>query len=103
MGITSSLNTGLSGLSANQSKLDVVGNNIANVNTVGFKSSRLDFKSQFSQTFSYGSAPDGELGGTNPMQVGMGVAIGSTSRNFNPGQVEVTGTDSNLAIDGDGF
>ncbi len=103
MGITSSLMTGLSGLSANQSKLDVVGNNIANVNTVGFKSSRLDFKSQFSQTFSYGSAPDGDLGGTNPMQVGMGVTQGAVSRNFAPGQSEVTGVNTNLAIDGDGF
>lgn len=103
MGITSSLITGLSGLAANQSKLDVIGNNIANVNTVGFKSSRLDFKTQFSQTFNYGSAPNGGLGGTNPLQVGMGVVQGSVSRNFNDGSREVTGVASNLAIEGDGF
>lgn len=103
MGITSSLVTGLSGLSANQSKLDVVGNNIANVNTVGFKSSRVDFKSQFSQTFSFGSAPEGDLGGTNPLQVGMGTVAGGVSRNFNAGSREVTGVTSNLAIEGDGF
>jgi flagellar hook protein FlgE len=103
MGITSSLITGLSGLASNQSKLDVVGNNIANVNTVGFKSSRMDFKTQFSQTFSFGSAPNGDLGGTNPLQVGMGVVQGAVSRNFNDGSREVTGVTSNLAIEGDGF
>jgi flagellar hook protein FlgE len=103
MGITSSLITGLSGLSGNQSKLDVVGNNIANVNTIGFKSSRMDFKTQFSQTFSFGSAPNGVLGGTNPLQVGMGVVAGGVARNFNDGSREVTGVASNLAIEGDGF
>jgi flagellar hook protein FlgE len=103
MGITSSLVTGLSGLSANQSKLDVVGNNIANVNTVAFKASRLDFKSQFSQTFSFGSAPEGDLGGTNPMQVGLGTVQGAISRNFNSGSQEVTGVTSNLMVEGDGF
>jgi flagellar hook protein FlgE len=103
MGITSSLITGLSGLSANQSKLDVVGNNIANANTIGFKSSRLDFKSQFSQSFSFGSAPNGDLGGTNPLQVGMGTVEGAVSRDFNDGSREITGVTSNLAIEGDGF
>ena len=103
MGITSSLITGLSGLTSNQSKLDVIGNNIANVNTVGFKSSRLDFKTQFSQSFSYGSAPNGDLGGTNPLQIGMGVVQGAVSRDFNDGSREVTGVTSNLAIEGDGF
>src|SRR3982751_5594354 len=103
MGITSSLITGLSGLSSNQSKLDVVGNNIANVNTIGFKSSRMDFKTQFSTTFSFGSAPSGVLGGTNPLQVGMGVVQGAVSRNFNDGSREVTGVASNLAVEGDGF
>jgi flagellar hook protein FlgE len=103
MGITSSLITGLSGLASNQSKLDVIGNNIANVNTVGFKSSRMDFKTQFSQSFSFGSAPNGALGGTNPLQVGMGVVAGAVSRNFNDGSREVTGITSNLAVEGDGF
>ena len=72
MGITSALVTALSGLSTSQSQIDVVGNNIANVNTVGFKSSQLDFKTQFLENFSYGSAPDGNLGGTNPLQIGLG-------------------------------
>src|SRR5436190_13666104 len=103
MGITSSLITGLSGLSSNQSKLDVVGNNIANVNTIGFKSSRMDFKTQFSETFNFGSSPNGVLGGTTPLQVGMGVEQGAVSRNFNDGSREVTGVSSNLALEGDGF
>ena len=103
MGITSSMITGLSGLSANSSSLDVVGNNIANVNTVGFKSSRLDFKTQFLQSFSFGSAPNGDLGGTNPIQVGLGVTNGGVSRDFNDGSREVTGINSNLAMEGDGF
>jgi flagellar hook protein FlgE len=103
MGITSALVTGLSGLSSNQSKLDVVGNNIANVNTVGFKCSRMDFKTQFSQSFSPGSAPNGVLGGTNPMQVGMGVSDGGISRDFSDGSRETTGVPSNLALEGPGF
>jgi flagellar hook protein FlgE len=70
---------------------------------VGYKSSRLDFKTQFSQSFSYGSAPTGELGGTNPLQIGMGVVQGAVSRNFNDGSRDVTGVISNLAIEGDGF
>ncbi len=103
MGITSALSTGLSGLASNQARLDVIGNNIANVNTIGFKASRLDFKTQFSETFSEGSAPNGDLGGTNPLQTGMGVVQGAVSRNFNPGSRETTGVSSNLAIEGDGF
>jgi flagellar hook protein FlgE len=103
MGITSALNTGLSGLSSSQSQIDVVGNNIANVNTVGFKSSRLDFKTQFLQNFSFGSAPSADLGGTNPIQVGLGTQAGAITRNFGDGSLQVTGVDTNLAIQGDGF
>ena len=98
MGITSSLITGLSGLAANQAQIDVVGNNIANVNTVGFKSSHLDFKTQFFQNFSFGRAPNGTSGGTNPVQVGMGIPQGAITRDFADGSLEVTGVDSNLAI-----
>jgi flagellar hook protein FlgE len=102
MGMTS-LGTGLSGLAANQSKLDVVGNNIANVNTVGFKSSRLDFKTQFSESFSYGTPPSGNLGGTNPLQVGLGTQQGSITRDFNDGSREVTGVSTHMALEGNGF
>jgi flagellar hook protein FlgE len=103
MGITSALNTGLSGLSSSQSQIDVVGNNIANVNTVGFKSSRLDFKTQFLQNFSFGTAPSDDLGGTNPLQIGLGTQAGAITRNFGSGSLQVTGVDTNLAIQGDGF
>ena len=102
MGITSALNTGLSGLASNQSQIDVVGNNIANVNTVS-KSSRLDFKTQFLQNLSFGTAPSGDMGGTNPMQIGLGTQTGAITRNFGRGSLQVTGVDTNLAIQGDGF
>src|SRR5689334_21252181 len=103
MGITSSLQTGLSGLSASQQQIDVVGNNIANVNTVGFKSSRLDFKTQFLQNFSFGSAPNGDLGGTNPLQIGLGASTGSITKDFSDGSLQVTGVPTNLAIQGQGM
>jgi flagellar hook protein FlgE len=103
MGITSSLVTALSGLSTAQSQIDVVGNNIANVNTVGFKSSRLDFKTQFLQNFSFGSAPNGTLGGTNPLQIGLGASTGSITRDFSDGSLQVTGVPTNLAIQGQGM
>jgi flagellar hook protein FlgE len=103
MGITSSLVTGLSGLATSQSQIDVVGNNIANVNTVGFKSSRLDFKTQFLENFSYGTAPSDDLGGTNPLQIGLGTQAGAISRNFGDGSLQVTGVQTNIAIQGNGF
>jgi flagellar hook protein FlgE len=103
MGITSSLITGLSGLSTSQSQIDVVGNNIANVNTVGFKSSRLDFKTQFLENFSYGTAPSDDMGGTNPLQIGLGTQAGAISRDFGDGSLQVTGVPTNLAIQGNGF
>ena len=103
MGITSSLQTGLSGLSTSQSQIDVVGNNIANVNTIGFKSSRLDFKTQFLENFSFGSAPSANLGGTNPLQIGLGATAGAITRDFGDGSLQVTGVNTNLAIQGQGM
>lgn len=103
MGITSALVTALSGLATSQSQIDVVGNNIANVNTVGFKSSNLDFKTQFLENFSFGTAPNGNQGGTNPVQIGLGATAGAISRDFSDGSLEATGVDTNLAIQGDGF
>src|SRR6185312_12499326 len=99
----SALVTGLSGLSTSQSQIDVVGNNIANVNTIGFKSSRLDFKTQFLENFSFGTAPSSDQGGTNPLQIGLGTQAGAVSRNFGDGSLQVTGVDTNLAVQGDGF
>ena len=70
MGLTTSLQTGLTGLAANSTMIDVTGNNIANVNTNGFKASRVSFETQIAETRRSGSAPSAELGGTNPAQIG---------------------------------
>ncbi|MEL6328637.1 MAG: flagellar hook-basal body complex protein [Planctomycetota bacterium] len=103
MASTTALFSGLSGLLANARKLDVVGNNISNVNTVGFKQSRLSFQSAFAQTFREGTAPNGAIGGTNPGQIGLGVQIAGTQRDFTPGALTQTGDARDLAIDGEGF
>ncbi|WP_409273958.1 flagellar basal-body rod protein FlgF [Neobacillus sp. SCS-31] len=102
-----SLNSGVSGLKAFQTKLDVIGNNIANVNTVGFKKSRVVFEDIFSQTVKGASAPSGatptNTGGTNPIQVGLGTKVGSTDTVFTPGSPTTTNIGTDLYIDGDGF
>src|SRR5690606_39408 len=100
MALTSTLYTGLSGLNVNQQKLNVIGNNIANVNTVAFKSSRALFKPQFYITDSAGSPPTAEFGGTNPSQRGLGATVASVQKNFNAGSLETTGYATDLAIDG---
>ena len=103
MASTTSLFTGLSGLVANSRRLDVIGNNISNVNTTAFKSTRMAFAPSFSRTFSLGSAPGTTTGGTNPAQVGLGVTVASTQRNFNNGPIGGTGVPTDIAIEGDGF
>lgn len=103
MASTTALFTALSGLNANARALDVIGNNIANVNTTAFKSSRVNFATVMSQTFSQGAGPNADLGGTNPYQVGLGTRISGTQRSFLPGSVTATGSPRDLAIDGDGF
>ena len=103
MGLTSSLFAGLSGMKTNEFRMDVIGNNIANVNTIAYKSSRATFQTQFSNTFSFGSAPNGAVGGTNPMQVGTGVQVGAISKNFTGGAPETTGVKTDLAIQGQGL
>ena len=103
MGLTSSLFAGLSGMKTNEFAMDVIGHNIANVNTQAFKSSRVGFQSQFSNTFSFGSAPSGMVGGTNPLQVGTGATIGGVSKDFSGGAPEVTGIKTNLASQGQGL
>lgn len=97
------LYTGLTGLNAHSRSLDVIGNNIANVNTTAFKSSRALFSNVFSRTFSAGSAPREESGGTNPYQVGLGVNVAATQRDFAEGAINETGRPGDLAIDGGGF
>lgn len=103
MGLTSALYTGLSGLSSSQFSLDVIGDNIANINTNGFKGSRSLFQTQFARTISAGTKPSTTQGGTNPMQVGLGSTVGAIQRSFTPGALETTGVPSDLAIEGDGF
>ncbi len=103
MGLTSALYTGLSGLNANQQRIDTIGDNISNVNTTAFKSSRTMFQTQFSQTLSAGTAPTATSGGTNPSQVGLGTLLASIQKDFSPGPIETTGVPTDLAIDGSGF
>jgi len=98
-----SLYAGVSGLKNHQTKMDVVGNNIANVNTIGFKSSRVTFQDIYSQTLAPASAPTTDFGGTNPQQVGLGVALGSIDVMQTRAAIEYTGAPLDLSIDGDGF
>jgi flagellar hook protein FlgE len=94
---------GVSGLRNHQVRLDVIGNNIANVNTVAFKSSRVTFEEAFAQLLQGASRPPGDLGGINPIQIGLGMNIGSIDQNFSQGNLESTGMTTDLAIQGDGF
>ena len=103
MASTTALFTGLTGLNANARNLDVIGNNIANVNTTAFKANRMMFAPTFSRTFSMGTAPAETTGGANPGQVGLGASIAGTQRNFNNGAISATGVASDVAIEGDGF
>ncbi len=103
MASTTALFTGLSGLASNARRLDVIGNNIANVNTIAFKSNRMVFEPTFSRNFSLGTAPSEASGGTNPGQVGLGVSIAGTQRNFNNGSISATGVSTDVAIEGDGL
>lgn len=103
MASTTSLLTGLSGLVANSRRLDVIGNNISNVNTTAFKSNRMHFAPAFSRNISLGTAPGATTGGTNPAQVGLGVTVAGTQRNFATGPINPTGIPTDLAIDGNGF
>ncbi len=103
MGVSTSLYSGLSGLKAHQTRMDVIGNNVANVNTPGFRSSRVLFSTAFAQTLSIGTAPGDGLGGVNPIQVGLGTTLGTISTNFNQGSIETTGIPSDVAISGEGF
>lgn len=100
-----SMFSSVSGLKSHQTKMDVIGNNIANVNTVGFKSSRATFQEIFSQTLSSGSAPDSTTGrgGTNPMQVGLGMKVDSISTDMTQGSVQRTESPTDLSIEGEGF
>ncbi len=92
---------GVSGLRNHQTRMDVIGNNIANVNTIGFKASRVTFKEAFAQLIEGASRPSGNLGGINPIQVGSGMNVGSIDQLFTQGSLETTGQPLDLAIQGD--
>ena len=98
-----SLWSGVTGLQAHQIAMDVEGHNIANVNTVGYKYSRANFSDLMSQTAKVATAPQGELGGKNPMQIGLGTQINSITKIFKQGSIQTTDKNTDLAIQGDGF
>lgn len=98
-----SMYSGVSGLRIHQTKMDVIGNNIANVNTVGFKSSRVTFAEVFSQTVQGASGANENLGGTNPMQIGLGSTVASIDVNMTEGAAQRTDNPLDLKIEGEGF
>jgi len=98
-----SLYSGVSGLRNHQIRMDVLGNNISNVNTYGFKKSRVSFQDILSQTVSGAAAPTAVKGGVNPKQVGLGMNIASIDKIFTQGSLQTTGLNLDLAIQGDGF
>jgi flagellar hook protein FlgE len=98
-----SLFTSISGLSAHQKMLDVTANNIANVNTTGYKASSAIFEDTLSQTLTGGGGSSATSGGTNPSQIGLGVKFAGEATNFTQGSYQTTGVPSNMLINGDGF
>ena len=98
-----SLFAGVSGLRNHQVRMDVIGNNVANVNTVAFKAGRVTFKEGFAQLLQGASRPPGDHGGINPIQVGLGMQIGSIDQLFIQGNIETTGANTDLALQGDSF
>jgi flagellar hook protein FlgE len=98
-----SLYSGISGLHAHQQMMDVTGNNIANVNTVGYKASSVQFQDTLSQMLGAAGAPQNGQGGTNPAQVGLGVKNSGIISNFAQGSQETTGRSGDMMIQGDGF
>ncbi|MDP1797620.1 MAG: flagellar hook-basal body complex protein, partial [Planctomycetaceae bacterium] len=103
MGLTSALNTSLNGLALNENTIDVLGNNIANAGTNGFKASTTRFQTQLSRTLSVGSRPTANSGGTNPRQIGLGASVSIISRDFTQGSISNSTSPSDLAIQGSGF
>ena len=100
-----SMFSSVSGLRSHQTRMDVIGNNIANVNTVGFKGSRSTFQEIFSQTYEGASSPDLDTGrgGTNPMQVGLGINVDAIDLQMTAGSVQRTDSPTDLSIEGEGF
>ena len=99
----SAMTAGVSGLKAFQAMLDVTGNNLANVNTTGFKGSTVTFSDLLSQTIRQASGSSGSLGGVNPQQMGSGVNISAVKKDMSQGNIVTTGQDRDVAIDGAGY
>ncbi len=95
--------SGLSGLRSNQTALDVIGNNIANINTPSFKTGRASFSDTLSMTLRSGTPPSGTQGGLDPMQIGRGSSVGAITNSFTQGSMETTNNPTDLAIAGEGF
>ena len=98
-----SLFSGVSGLKSHQTRMDTIGNNIANVNTTGFKSGRTTFADTLSQTLTGASAPGDTIGGTNPKQIGLGTGVASIDTIFTDGSVQSTGKNTDLCLSGNGL
>ena len=98
-----SMYSGINAMKSNQTKMDVVGNNVANVGTTAYKKTTTRFADALYQSAIYPSAPSGVTGGINPGQVGIGVKVSGILKNMVQGSLQTTGRDTDLAIDGDGF
>ncbi len=103
MSLLNSLFSGVSGLKNHQSMMDVISNNIANVNTIGYKGSRVTFSDTFNKIIRYGSNPSETSGGTNTFQIGLGMKLSSVDRNWTQGTFEGTGIATDLALRGKGL
>lgn len=103
MGLSTALYTGLSGLTAASQMISVSGNNIANVNTTAYKTGRANFQTQISQMLKNATAPTAALGGSNPAQMGLGVKLDSITRDFADGATQITGANTDVALEGKGF
>lgn len=101
--MSQALYTSMGGISAAQSQLNVVSNNIANINTIGFKESNVTFQDIFSTTMTAGNAPTVMTGGRNPVQIGLGVQVGTVAKNFSAGTWTSTGKTTDMMIQGNGF
>lgn len=98
-----SLFSGVTGLQSHQIAMDVESNNIANVNTIGYKYSRANFSDLLAQTNQIATAPQGELGGKNAVQIGLGASVTSVTRIHSQGSIQNTDKNTDVAIQGDGF
>ncbi|MEM0951565.1 MAG: flagellar hook-basal body complex protein [Cyanobacteria bacterium P01_H01_bin.74] len=101
--MTQGMFSAVSGIRSNQTRLNVISNNVANVNTLGYKSSSANFATVFSSTISGGSPPNGTLGGINPLQIGSGSLVSEIASNFSQGGSQFTGKNTDLMVNGDGF